>query len=111
MARRHWGGPLERVIEFGRGFRAAWERAGLVARSPQAKRVGATIRAIATAEKLPTEFDSVALIPPTRRAWVRRVRGENLWIYFLPRVDAETGTETVMLISIVSSPPDPVDDR
>jgi hypothetical protein len=72
--------------------------------------VGATIRAIAKAEKLPTEFDAEALIPPTRRAWVRRVRGDNLWIYFLVRIDAETGAETVTLISIVSSPPDPIDE-
>jgi hypothetical protein len=46
-----------------------------------ARDVGATFAALAR-DSLPGILDVRVAIPPTRTAWVRRVRAKNLWIWF-----------------------------
>ena len=61
------------------------------------------IRELAGADALPGPGDTVALIPPTGSAFVRRVPGRNLWIWYRVEGDA-------LLISDLSAePPVPAD--
>ena len=62
-----------------------------------------TIRALLQAEQLPSPVDTRAMIPPTSPALVRRVAGQNVWIWY--RV---TDVELVLL-SVTSEPPTPID--
>lgn len=51
---------------------------------------------------LPTPADERTIIPPSGRAWFRRVRGANLWVLF------RFGEERVIVIAMVREPPHPV---
>ena len=65
--------------------------------------VAATISALAEAERLPGLLDTAATLPPTgSRAFVRRVGGRNLWVWY--RVDGEE----LVLLTVSSVPPVPV---
>jgi hypothetical protein len=66
--------------------------------------VGQTIASLAAAETLPGPGDTRALIPPTSEAFVRRVPGRNLWIWY--RVDGET----LYVAHVGSDPPVPLDE-
>ena len=55
------------------------------------------------APSLPEPQDSEAAIPPTARAYVRRVAGENLWLWFRA-TDAE-----VVIVALTANPPVPID--
>jgi hypothetical protein len=61
-----------------------------------------TERALASAEVLPGPLDYETLIPPVARAWVRRVGGYNLWLYYRVREDV------VYLLFVTSTPPVPI---
>ena len=63
----------------------------------------ATVRALAAAERLPSPGDTSALLPPVARAFVRRVTGHNLWLWY-----RFTGEE-LAVVTMTSSPPHPVD--
>ena len=62
-----------------------------------------TIRALLQAEEIPSAVDTRAAIPPTSEALVRRVAGQNVWIWYRA-TDAE-----LVLLSVTSEPPVPVD--
>jgi hypothetical protein len=62
--------------------------------------VGRTVLVLAN-NPLPGALDYEALVPPTGRAWVRRVANENLWIWF--RFDDSALT----LLTLTASPPVP----
>jgi len=69
--------------------------------TPRALAVGRTVRALADAEVLPAEIDVEATRKPIGRAWVRRVSGQNLWLWF------RVTDEEVVLITISTDPPVP----
>ncbi len=55
-------------------------------------------------EALPGPGDTVALIPPTARAFVRRVPRENLWVWY-------RATEAqVAIVGLSANPPVPVSE-
>jgi hypothetical protein len=56
---------------------------------------------VLSANTLPGPQDFQALIPPTHRAWVRRVPNENVWIWF--RFD----DRTLLLVTLTNLPPVP----
>jgi hypothetical protein len=60
--------------------------------------------ALAMAEVLPGPGDTRALIPPTGAAFVRRVPGRNLWVWYRAEGD------TLYLAHLSSDPPVPVDE-
>ncbi|MFW5921325.1 MAG: hypothetical protein ACOCUS_05745 [Polyangiales bacterium] len=62
------------------------------------------MRALAEAEDLPSPDDYQALIPPVRRAWVRRVPGEPLWLYYRVSPDGE-----VVVVGVARAVPDRVE--
>jgi hypothetical protein len=76
---------------------------GAIGNSPRSRAVRAVIRELASAGALPGPGDTVALIPPTGTAFVRRVRGRNLWVWYRVEGDA-------LLVSHLSGePPVPAD--
>jgi hypothetical protein len=76
---------------------------GAVGNSPRSQAVRAVIRQLASADALPGPADTVAVIPPTGTALVRRVPGRNLWVWYRVEGDA-------LLISHLSAePPVPAD--
>jgi hypothetical protein len=59
---------------------------------------------LASAERLPDEEDTLVAVPPVGRAWVRRVEGANLWLYF-------TFNDTSLQLRVLTStPPIPLED-
>ena len=83
---RHFGGVVK----------AGSERSLAVAR---------TVPALTAAEELPGTSDFEASRKPIGRAWVRRVGGRNIWLWY--RFDE---TE-VMLVALTTEPPVPLDDE
>jgi hypothetical protein len=73
---------------------------GIVAGSDRHRAISAVIRALATADVLPEPADFHAAFHPGR-AFVRRVRKQNLWVWF--RFDADH----VVLMSLTDHPPVP----
>jgi hypothetical protein len=64
--------------------------------------LSATVRTLAEADALPSPLDAEAAIPPTSRAWVRRVPGCNLWVFYRATDDMLT------VILVTRSPPVPI---
>jgi hypothetical protein len=62
---------------------------------------------VVAATTLPQPHDFEVAIPPTRFAWARRVTGANLWLYYEIRDERPPGE--ILLLSVVTSPPVPVD--
>ena len=95
---------MTRLVRFGGRYRRAADRLGVVAGSERGRAAGKTIAALAEADALPGPGDTLALIPPTGRAFVRRVQGRNLWIWY--RVEGGI----VYLAHLSSDPPVPADE-
>lgn len=62
-----------------------------------------TMRQLATADTLPLPGDVRAAMPPTGVAYVRRVLGRNLWLWY-----AFSDT-TLSVLTLASTPPVPLD--
>jgi len=71
--------------------------------STSARAVGRAVGALADAGTLPGATDYEAEARPVGRAWIRRVGGSNLWIWF-----RFTGDELVLL-TVTAVPPVPAD--
>ncbi len=95
---------MNRIPRFYGRFRRTADRLGAVPGSARGRAVGQTIARLCAAETLPGPGDTRALIPPTSAAWVRRVPGRNLWLWYRPR-DGE-----VVLIALTAEPPVPPDE-
>ena len=77
-----------------------WIRSG----SPRGEAVGRTIANLAQAAELPGPADYEATRKPLGRAWVRRVGGRNLWVWY------RFNDEEVILAAVSTEPPIPGDD-
>jgi hypothetical protein len=71
--------------------------------SPRADAVGRAARALAAADALPGATDFEAKQHPVGRAWVRRVGGRNLWLWYRFTEDE------VILVTVTTDPPVPID--
>jgi hypothetical protein len=69
---------------------------------PTRRALRATLRSLES-DALPGPLDYRVAIPPTRLAWVRRVPGCNLWVFYTFD-DAE-----VRPVALTATPPAPVD--
>ena len=76
---------------------------GVPSGSEASAAVGATLSTLADAAALPGLSDLEAAVPPTGRAFVRRVQGRNLWLWY--RVESD---EIVALL-VTKTPPVPID--
>lgn len=82
----------------GRYF-SALARARLRPGTPDGRALARTIRALLDAEILPGALDVVVPIPPVARAYVRRVAGRNLWLWY------DVVDEAVILVFVSRQPP------
>jgi hypothetical protein len=75
-----------------------------VSGSERSRAVGSVVRALSNAASLPGHGDTLALIPPTADAFVRRVPGRNLWLWYRVRGDE------LVVVTVTADPPVPIDD-
>jgi len=75
---------------------------GITNDTAAAKALARAIAAVAGYAALPSPLDTRAVIPPTGEAYVRRVTGQNLWIWY--RFDAQL----VTFVTLTCTPPPPV---
>ena len=73
--------------------------------TPRGVGVGRTIATFAKADELPGPTDYEASRKPLGRAWVRRVGGRNLWVWY------RFNDDEVILAAVTTEPPNPVDDE
>jgi hypothetical protein len=73
-------------------------------RSTRGQALGRTLAALANAPRLPGPQDFEATTRPVGRAWVRRVAGRNLWVWY--RFDEHE----VALATITTDPPLPLEE-
>ncbi len=73
--------------------------------SPRAEAVGRATRALAAADQLPGPGDYEAKGTPVGRAWVRRVGGRNLWLWY------RFSEGEVILVTVTTDPPVPFEDE
>jgi hypothetical protein len=66
--------------------------------------VARTINAPPAADELPGPSDFEATEKPVGRAWVRRVGGRNIWLWY------RFSDGEVMLLTLTTEPPVPLDD-
>jgi hypothetical protein len=73
--------------------------------SSRGQAVGRTIDGLSKADELPGPTDYEATQKPIGKAWVRRVGGRNLWVWY------RFSDEEVILAAVSTEPPVPVDDE
>ena len=71
--------------------------------SPGAVAVARAVRALMEAAELPGASDFEATVRPVGRAWVRRVPGFNLWLWYRWK------DEELVLVTVTTVPPVPLD--
>ena len=79
---------MSRIPRLTERFLRSRARLGIRAGSPEGADVSRVIGQLTGADALPGPGDARALMPPTGEAFVRRVPGRNLWIWY--RADGET---------------------
>jgi hypothetical protein len=72
--------------------------------SARGRAVGLTIASLLRDETLPATGDTRALIPPTSEAFVRRVPGRNLWLWY------SLAGDVVTVVGLTADPPVPADE-
>lgn len=95
---------MRRVTKLTRRYLRNAERLAVVPGSARGRAVGLTIASLGSDETLPAPGDARALIPPTGEAFVRRVPGRNLWLWY------SVAGEVVTVIGLTADPPVPVDE-
>lgn len=65
--------------------------------------VGRTISALANADDLPGPADYQASQKPVGKAWVRRVSGRNIWLWY------RFSPDEVIVAALTTEPPVPLD--
>ena len=95
---------MARIVRLSPLFHRCLEAVGARKGTQERASVGATIAALAEAAELPGLLDTVALMPPTGQANVRRVGGRNLWLWYRATADE------VVMVTITKTPPHPVDE-
>lgn len=96
---------MSRVLRLTRRYLRNADRLGVIAGSARGRAVGRTIQALGGDGELPAPGDVEALVPPTGIAYVRRVPGRNLWLWYIL-----SGEDGVILIALTADPPVPLSD-
>ena len=89
-----------RIIALSTGYSRAFQRLGLSG-TVRGQRTARTILSMEAAV-LPGPQDIEAPVPPTGRAYVRRVAGENLWVWYRATDD------TLRVLALTDNPPVPI---
>ncbi len=85
-------------------FRKALARLGIDPGTERARAVGRAVARLAECATLPAVHDAKVLVPPTSHAFVRRVQGRNIWLWF--RI---VRGGVVQVIHVSSDPPIPLE--
>lgn len=81
--------------QFGRLIKVGSERSLAIAR---------TVNSLTSVDELPGAADFEAVAKPVGRAWIRRVGGRNIWLWY------RFTNDEVSLLTITTEPPVPDDD-
>lgn len=95
---------MTRIPKLTRRYLRNAERLAVVPGSARGRAVGLTIAALGTEATLPAPGDTRALVPPTGEAFVRRVPGRNLWLWYTVTNDVVT------VVGLTADPPVPADE-
>jgi hypothetical protein len=95
---------VSRIPRLTRRYLRNAERLAVVPGSARGRAVGLTIAALGTDPVLPAAGDTRALVPPTGEAFVRRVPGRNLWVWYT------VSGEAVSVVALTADPPVPADE-
>lgn len=95
---------MTRIPKLTHRYLRSAERLAVVPGSARGRAVGQTIAGLVSASTLPAPGDVRALVPPTGSAFVRRVPGRNLWLWYT------VSDDSVMVIGLTADPPVPVED-
>lgn len=93
---------MTRAVRLTSRYRRNADRLSVVPGSARGRAVGLTIAALGDDDTLPGPDDVRAAIPPTGFAYVRRVPGRNLWIWYTFSGDQ------VALLCVTGEPPVPI---
>src|SRR5512142_2273545 len=101
VARDRRGRSVGRILRLTPRYARALRRLRLVGGTDLSRALGAELDALSTSGELPGPSDHEVLLPPVSSAWIRRVRGFNLWLFY-------RCTETeVIILTVSTSPPVP----
>ena len=98
---------MVRLVKLTSGFLAHRAACGVIRPSRATEALGRAIAALSHAELLPEPGDATTLLDPDHPrgvaalVYVRRVRGQNLWIWY-----RDAGT-VVELVALTNQPPGP----
>ena len=92
---------MERRLRLTPGYLRTTRRLGLVAKSIRGRALAGTIAATLSADALPTPSDTKVIFKPAMRAFARRVRGHNLWLWYA------VSEQELTLLTITIDPPVP----
>lgn len=104
----HGRAPLRRIVVLTPRYLSRVRAIGIESRTARSRALGAVVRALSEEDDLPGVFDAVALMPPTAGAFVRRVPGFNLWVWYTLRESGD-GQELV-IATLTEEPPVPLLD-
>ncbi len=93
---------MGRLLRVAPRFHAGIRRLGAHSGSASGRAVAGALASMLQSE-LPGPLDFEAVIPPTRRAWVRRVPRANFWVFY---AFDDVG---VHVLAIVDQPPVPIE--
>jgi hypothetical protein len=95
---------VARTLHLSQRFARTVKGAGLLAGSTTYRAMAATLRSLAASDTLPGPLDYVVTVAPVAEAWVRRVTGENLWLYY------GFDDTRVFVRAVTRTPPVPIDE-
>ena len=84
-------------------YARATQRLGLKPGAVRGAAPARSIRALLASDDVPSALETQAAISPTTTAFVRRIAGHNVWLWYRT-TDAE-----IILLSLTSEPPVPFD--
>ena len=96
---------MPRIVVLAPRFLRRAQAVGARSGSALSADVGRVVRELANARALPLPGDVEALLPPVRKAHVRRVGERNLWLWYVAT------DERLTLVAVTEVPPVPMDDR
>jgi hypothetical protein len=94
---------VSRLLRLTTPYLRAADRLGVLHGTARGRAVARVLAELRTDETLPRPDDAQAMRPPVRTAFVRRVPGRNLWLWYTLHGDV------VFAVALTADPPIPLD--